>query len=115
SVFNSSAQQILSIFNEHLIGAPIESVLIKGKLLGLLLSGNDFQEEIVNYNSIQLSVKKAGIFLKGKKTGDMIAFQDVTGIQEMEGKIRKKIHSRGLVAKYSFNVILFKSELIGQT
>ncbi|GIN19572.1 MAG TPA: sigma-54-dependent Fis family transcriptional regulator [Bacillus bacterium] len=115
SVFNSSAQQILSIFNEHLIGAPIESVLIKGKLLGLLLSGNDFQEEIVNYNSIQLSVKKAGIFLKGKKTGDMIAFQDVTGIQEMEGKIRKKIHSRGLVAKYSFNDILFKSELIGQT
>ncbi|MFD1706178.1 sigma 54-interacting transcriptional regulator [Siminovitchia sediminis] len=115
SVFNSSAQQILSISNENLIGRPIDEILKKGKFLDLLLSGDPFQEEIVTYNSIQLSVKKAGIFLKGKRTGDMVAFQDVTGIQEMEGKIRKKIHSRGLTAKYTFEDILYESDLIGQT
>ncbi|WP_144461879.1 sigma 54-interacting transcriptional regulator [Siminovitchia fortis] len=115
SVFNSSAQKILSIYDKDLTGKPVTGILNKGKFLDLLLSPNDFQEEIVSYGSIQLSVKKAGIFLKGKKTGDMVAFQDVTGIQEMEGKIRKQIHSRGHVAKYSFNDIVFKSKLIGQT
>lgn len=115
SVFNASAQKTLSIYGKNLIGSPIAEILNKGKFLDLLLNRNDFQEEIVGYDSIQLSVKKAGIFLKGKKTGDMVAFQDVTGIQEMEGKIRKKIHSRGHVAKYTFDDILFKSELIGQT
>ncbi len=115
SVFNSSAQKILSIYDKNLIGVPVTGILNKGKFLDLLISRNDFQEEIVSYGTIQLSVKKAGIFLKGKKTGDMVAFQDVTGIQEMEGNIRKKIHSRGHVAKYSFNDIVFKSEMIGQT
>lgn len=115
SVFNSSAQKILSIYDKSLIGAPATVILNKGKLLELLISQNDFQEEIVSYGTIQLSVKKAGIFLKGKKTGDMVAFQDVTGIQEMEGKIRKKIHSRGHIAKYSFCDIVFESELIKQT
>ncbi len=115
SVFNSSAQKILSIYDKNLIGVPVTAILNKGKFLDFLTSRHDFQEEIMSYGTIQLSVKKAGIFLKGKKTGDMVAFQDVTGIQEMEGKIRKKIHSRGHVAKYSFNDIVFKSELIGQT
>lgn len=115
SVFNSSAQEILSISNENLIGTSVADTLNKGKFLDLLLSQNDYQEEIVSYDSIQLSVKKAGIFLKGRKTGDMVAFQDVTGIQEMEGKIRKQIHSRGHVARYRFDDILFKSGLIGRT
>ncbi|VEF46859.1 sigma-54 dependent transcriptional regulator [Bacillus freudenreichii] len=115
SVFNTSAQEILSITNRNLIGMSVEGILNKGKFLDLLLSGNDYQEEIVSYDSIQLSVKKAGIFLKGKRTGDMVAFQDVTGIQEMEGEIRKKIHLRGHVARYRFDDILYKSDLIGQT
>lgn len=112
SIFNASAQHILGISGPNLIGAPITDVLSKGNLLDLLLDEEDFHEDLISYESIQLSVKKAGIFLKGKRVGDMIAFQDVTGIQEMEGKIRKKMHMRGHVAKYTFADILYKSDVI---
>ncbi|MBM7714133.1 PAS domain S-box-containing protein [Bacillus thermophilus] len=112
SIFNISAQKILGISGSHLLGAPITDVLSKGELLDRLLDEKDFHEDIISYESIQLSVKKAGIFLKGKRVGDMVAFQDVTGIQEMEGKIRKKMHMRGHVAKYSFGDIFHKSKAI---
>src|SRR5690625_1179420 len=45
----------------------------------------------------------------------MVALQDVTGIQEMESKIRKKIHLRGHIAKYRFNHIITRSELVKST
>ncbi|KAB7707066.1 AAA domain-containing protein [Bacillus aerolatus] len=115
SVFNTAAQEILSISKGSLIGNSIYDVVKQGKFRHMLLSDGEYQEDIVAYQSIQLSVKKVGIFLKGKKVGDMVAFQDVTGIQEMEGKIRKKIHLRGHVAKYTFEDILFQSEEIKKT
>ncbi|OCA81285.1 sigma 54-interacting transcriptional regulator [Pseudobacillus wudalianchiensis] len=115
SVFNTAAREILSISQKSLIDHSIYEVLQKGKFRDLLLSEGDYREEIVSYQSIQLSVKKVSNFLKGKKVGNMMAFQDVTGIQEMEGKIRKKIHSRGHVAKYTFEDILFRSTEIEKT
>lgn len=45
----------------------------------------------------------------------MVAFQDVTRIQEMEGKFYRKIHLRGHVAKYTFDDILFQSSEIKRT
>lgn len=47
--------------------------------------------------------------------GDMVAFQDVTRIQEMEGKFFRKLHSRGHVAKYTFDDILYRSSEIKRT
>ncbi|MEK4028218.1 sigma 54-interacting transcriptional regulator [Pseudobacillus sp. FSL P4-0506] len=115
SVFNTAAREILAISEKNLIGQSIYEVLQKGKFRDLLLNEGDYHEEIVSYQSVQLSVKKVGNFLKGKKVGNMVAFQDVTGIQEMEGKIRKKIYSRGHVAKYTFADILFCSTEIEKT
>lgn len=115
SVFNTAAREILSISEDSLVGQSIYEILKRGKFRDLLLSDGDYREEIVSYQSIQLSVKKVGTFLKGKKVGNMVAFQDVTGIQEMEEKIRKKIHSRGHVAKYTFADILFCSDVIDKT
>src|SRR5690625_4003910 len=45
----------------------------------------------------------------------MVAFQDVTGIKKMEGEIRKKIYLRGHIAKYTFNDIIYKSDVVDQT
>ncbi|WP_257350980.1 sigma 54-interacting transcriptional regulator [Pseudalkalibacillus decolorationis] len=115
SVFNTAAREILSISKGSLIGNSIYDIVKQGKFRNMLLSDDEYQEDIVAYKSIQLSVKKVGVFLKSKKVGDMVAFQDITGIQEMEGKIRKKIHLRGHVTKYTFDDILFRSSEIKKT
>ncbi|MDQ7863540.1 sigma 54-interacting transcriptional regulator [Peribacillus frigoritolerans] len=79
----------------------------------MLLSDDEYEKRYrcLPIHSI-IGKKKSGIFLKGKKVGDMVAFQDVTRIQEMEGKFFRKPHSRGHVAKYTFDDILYRSSVI---
>ncbi|WP_408011471.1 sigma 54-interacting transcriptional regulator [Pseudalkalibacillus sp. A8] len=115
SVFNTAAQEILAISKGVLIGNSIYKIVKQGKFRNMLLSDDEYQEDIVVYQSSQLSVKKVGIYLKGQKVGNMVTFQDVTGIQEMEGRIRKKIYLRGHVAKYTFDDILFRSSAVKKT
>lgn len=91
SMFNAAALEILSVLAEDVIGKPINKVLRPGSLLSLLLNDREYVEDIITYRNVQLSIKKIAVKLKGNKVGDMVAFQDVTGIQEIEGEIRKKI------------------------
>lgn len=115
TAFNEAAQSILSIRGKDLIGREVKEVLTDGKLLQLLLNEESYKEAILDYHSVQLSIKKVVIFLRGKKVGEMIAFQDVTGIQEMEGKIRKQIYLRGHVAKHTFQDIISESKIVKET
>lgn len=115
SMFNASALEILSIPEENVIGKPIKSVLRPGSLLNLLLDPRDYIEDIISYRTVQLSIKKIAVELRGKKVGDMVAFQDVTGIQKIEGEIRKKIYLRGHIAKHYFHDIIHQSEVVKRT
>lgn len=45
-------------------------------------------------------------------SGAVITFANVTKIQELEGQIRKKLHPKGLTAKYSFSDILGQAQSI---
>lgn len=115
TAFNEAAQKILSVKKESLFGLMIEDVLAEGHLLELLKDDIVYKEALLMYNSVQLSVKKVAIFLRDKRVGEMIAFQDVTGIQEMEGKIRKQIYLRGHVAKHTFDDIISESPIVQET
>jgi len=115
TVFNTAAQQTLSISEPSLVGKSVYDILPQGKLRAILLNTEDYHEHIITYQSIQLAVKKVAIFLKGKRVGNMVTFQDVTGIQAMERKIRKKIYLRGHIAKHSFDDILHVSSKIRET
>lgn len=48
-------------------------------------------------------------------SGAVITFANVTKIQELEGEIRKKMHLKGLAAKYSFRDILGKAQSLLDT
>lgn len=115
SMFNAAAFNILSIPEENVIGKPIKSVLRPGSLVNLLLDKRDYVEDFITYRNVQLSIKKIAVELKGKKVGDMVAFQDVTGIQKIEGEIRKKIYLRGHIAKHYFDDIIHQSDVVRRT
>ncbi|MGM8364513.1 sigma 54-interacting transcriptional regulator [Virgibacillus sp. W0181] len=115
TALNNAAQRILLIEHPKLIGEKIDNIITKSGLLDLITSDQDYKEDIITYRSVQLSVKKVAIYLRNNKVGDMIAFQDVTGIEEMEKKIRKKIYLRGHVAKHTFEKIISQSEVVQHT
>ncbi|MDK2799219.1 MAG: hypothetical protein PWP27_1618 [Clostridiales bacterium] len=112
SVFNAAAQKTLSINAENAVGKNIENIIPNSKFRDLLSSDRKHLDEIIQYNDIQLAINKVPIILKGENVGDVLTFQDITRIQEMEGKIREKIYTRGHIAKHTFKDIIGESQKI---
>jgi PAS domain S-box-containing protein len=105
SVFNSSAAKTLGIDANRAVGFNFNEVMPKS-LIKVLSQENEYLDEVIQHNDIHLAMNKVPIILKSEKLGIVYAFQDVTNIQEMESKIRKKIYTRGHVAKHNFNNII---------
>jgi transcriptional regulator with PAS, ATPase and Fis domain len=111
SVFNTSAQKALNIQNQNIIGENIKNILPKSDFRNIL-SNPKCLDEITKYNDAYLTVNMIPFVLKEEQAGKVLTFQDITEIQKAEGKIRQKIHSRGLIAKHNFNDIIGQSRRI---
>ena len=61
-------------------------------------------------DNITISVDYLPVIIKDQVEGAVIHFQNVTKIQELENKIRKKLSHRGLSAKYTFKDIIYRSD-----
>lgn len=115
SVFNSAAQKTLAINEKDVIDRKIKDIIDDKRLMEIIKDSREYLEEIIKYKDIQLTLNKGNIMLKSHKVGSVIALQDVTSVQVMEGKIRKKIYNKGHYAKYTFDDIVGKSKAIKQT
>ncbi len=114
SVFNASAEKTLNINAQNVIGLTAKE-LMSADLQKILESGDkESVGELIRYNETNLAVNIVPILLKSQKIGTVFTFQDVTKIQEMESKIRKKIYYRGHVAKHTFEDIIGESKKIAQ-
>ncbi|WHH57623.1 sigma 54-interacting transcriptional regulator [Petroclostridium sp. X23] len=114
SVFNASAEKIFSVQAQAAIGRCVNDILPKSKFRDLINTYKEYIGEIVRHNNVQLAVNRVPIMLKGEKVGAVITFQDVTRIQEIEGKIREKIYTRGHVAKHTFDDIIGRSSKLNE-
>lgn len=114
TVFNTASRKLLSITDDNVVGSSIETVIRKSSFRQILLSDEEVNSEVVTFHNVQLTVRKVNIKLRGRIIGQVITFHDVSRIQSMEEEIRKKIYARGHIAKYHFNDILYKSEIMKQ-
>lgn len=115
SAFNQTAKDMLNINDDQLLNRHIQDVLVPGDFTQFILSKEKYGETLSIYRSVHLSVNKQPVHLRGKQIGNVIAFQDVTGIQDLESKIRKKMYLRGHVAKYHFHDIIHQSHVVKKT
>ena len=53
--------------------------------------------------------------MNNKTAGAVVTFQDVTQIQQMEARVRRRIHASGHVAGFSFDNIVGNSAILKQT
>lgn len=70
-----------------------------------VLSGKKVLSEVHKLHSRMFMVNCVPVEEGGRTSGCVLTFQDITTIQEEEGKIRKKIYDKGFVAKYTFSNI----------
>ena len=114
SVFNASAEKTLNINAQNVVGRKSEELMSSDLKKILEIGDEESIGELIRYNETNLAVNIIPILLKSQRIGTVFTFQDVTKIQEMETKIRKKIYYRGHVAKHTFGDIIGKSKKIAQ-
>jgi len=112
SVMNSASEKILGLNRQSIIGKSLDNFTAKSKLRDILVSDKEYINEIIKHNDTQLAINKVNIALKGDNIGSVVTFQNATQIQEMEGKIREKIYTRGHVARHTFEDIIGESKRI---
>lgn len=112
SVLNTVAQNILAISSSEALGKRASQVLPRSNLCSILLEDKEYSNELVSFNDHQLSVNKVVMKLGKDVIGNIVNFQDISEIQQVEGKIRSKLHVRGHIAKYRFGDIIGTSSAI---
>lgn len=71
--------------------------------------------EILEIDSKKVTFDFVPVLVKHRVVGVVITFQSVSKIQQMETQIRKRLSEKGLVAKYTFNDIIHKSDIMEET
>lgn len=105
-ICNINAQKILNV-SDDICGKFLHEVISNDEpILAVLEENKSCFNELVKYNGSQLAVTRAPVYLKDKAIGMVITMQGVSSIQNVERSIRKKIYSRGHIARYCFEDIV---------
>ncbi|RGY98373.1 sigma 54-interacting transcriptional regulator [Clostridium sp. AM58-1XD] len=90
-----------------------------GQLIELIESGgNDHggKTEIKTlHQNCTIAIQRFPIDIDENTLGVVAKFQDVTKIQKLEEKIRTELSQKGLIAKYTFDDILYDSQIMKRT
>ncbi|HML32961.1 sigma 54-interacting transcriptional regulator [Sporomusa sphaeroides] len=113
NLINASATEITGLEGK-MEGKPADKVLPELRLGRVLATGVAEVGEIKTLGDRQVIINNAPIAVKGQVVGAIATFQPVSSIQELEGKIRRKIYPQGHSAKFSFSNIFGKSRAIGR-
>lgn len=114
TAFNPIAEKIIGIQAKKALGSNIRKVFAGTQLINVLKTGMPEHNQIMKINGRDIYTNRIPICIGGKVRGVVATFEDVKKIQEDEQEIRRKLHNKGLVAKYCFSDILGSSPEIKQ-
>ncbi|WP_312561580.1 sigma 54-interacting transcriptional regulator [Anaerospora sp.] len=115
TVFNKTAEAITKVSTSKAIGRHIRSVLPNTGLLRVLETGEAELGDLETISASLVVKNRVPVKVKDKVVGAVATFQYASKLQELEGRIREKIHYTGLKAKYSFNDIIGTSTALTDT
>jgi transcriptional regulator with PAS, ATPase and Fis domain len=114
SIFNKTAEKIFNKTGKF-IGKHISNIIDATGLPEVLKTGKAHLGELQQVGKIVIATNRVPIIVDGHIKGAVATFQDVTQIQRMERKIRRELHQKGLIAKYNFDDITYKSKIMKDT
>jgi len=111
--YNSAAQELLlgGVF-ENRVAERLAAAMRQPAMQEIFASDRAYTDEIIDIGGKNLSVNSIPVVVRGEKRGKVIIFQDATRILRIESEIRKKMHARGHIARYTFDDIIGQSQVM---
>ncbi|SFL49314.1 sigma 54-interacting transcriptional regulator [Pelosinus propionicus] len=112
TIYNPAAQRIFNIPSEQVLGRKVQDVIPNTQMHKVLESGEVQMAELQDVNGGIIATSRIPIMVGSKRSGVVSTFEDVTKIQYLEQQIRKQMHAKGFIAKYTFKDILTVSPVL---
>lgn len=109
-VFNPAAERLLNYSANQVLDKKLDTILNVIDIEPCLTKGRQIIGQTIRLGLIWLSFNIAPIKVNQDIIGAIIAFQDITRIQEIEANIRNKVLAKKMAAKYTFSDILGNSQ-----
>ena len=112
SLFNKSAERIFQTFSNNPIGKPISSLFPEYMDLGFIPESTNQEALVTHHNGLTLNISESPLKVHNEIIGKLLTVQDISKIQNLEQRIREKLHQRGHVARHCFSDIKGNSSAI---
>jgi PAS domain S-box-containing protein len=106
-VYNPKAAELFGVHSSEVLYKKLTDISEITRFSKLFTGPVNSLEEIQEISGTAFSVNRATYMVTDQKKGIVVTFRDATQIQESEQRIRRKLYSKGLVAKYTFDDILY--------
>jgi len=105
TIFNPMAEKIFQVSHLEVIGQSLATVIPQ---LVLPKYGDDMGKmaDVQRFNDKTLTIKYSKIKIKDENIGIIYNFQNVSQLQQLEQNVRKKLHTKGLVARIKMSDII---------
>jgi len=110
TIFNPIAEKVTQIAPQKAIGRHIQEILPDFELQKVLSTSIEDLAQLLSINNEQVICNKIPIYVNSKVVGAVINFQNVTKLQQMEAKVRRRLFLTGHVANKCFDDIIGTSE-----
>lgn len=111
-LYNPVAEKIFEIPREKVMYKKASDVIPNTRIPNVLKSGKSELGYIQHTGKSVIATNRVPIIVEGEVRGVVVTFQDITRIQEVEQRIRKELHKKGLTAKRTFDHIIGESKII---
>lgn len=115
TVINNDAIKLLKLSPRSYSGRHIEEVVKEIKFSEYKALDVPTFGELLRVNNTSLTMNWIPIVVNKSVSGHLLTLQNVSRIQEIESRIRRKAHRKGLVAHYSFKDIIGESKTMSNT
>lgn len=114
-VINPIAESITKSSPGYAIGKNIKQIIRNTDMINAIDSKEKELNHLMDINGTLVSTNRIPIIVNDEVKGVVATFQDVKVIQENENKIRRSLHEKGLIAKYTFDDIKGESRELKDT
>ncbi len=106
TLFNPAAERIFGLKAETVLGAPVGAIIPTTELPRVLKEGRSEYGALQRVKDKVIVTQRLAVKVKESPIAAIANFQDVTDLQRLEGIVRRKMHSKGFVARTTLDDVI---------